>query len=95
MAPKHVVEAVHGFTPDLPPRPGWGRGEDHEFLLKVAASWDFVMIRRPLVRYRYNRPSLSASAQGHDYLLGDIGILRHHLVAAADSYKPVIAAFSG
>lgn len=93
MAPRRVLDSVQGFTPDLPHLPGLGRGEDHEFMIKVASRFDFAIIRSKLVKYRYVSSSLSARSQKHDahyFVLCDIGILRCHLAAASDLQKPII-----
>jgi len=93
MVPRRVLDAVQGFTPDLPPRPGFGRGDDDDFLIKVAARFDFAIIRSKLVKYRYFPSSLSALAQQHGhfyFVFSDISILRRHLAVASDLYRPII-----
>ena len=92
LVPKQVLDAVQGFTPDLPTFPGFGCSEDYDFLIKVATKFDFVLIRRRLVRYRYRPSSLSALAQQENlyFTLGDIPILRRNLALADQSKRPII-----
>ena len=84
-----VLDAVGGFTGDLHPRPGGGRGEDYDLLLKIAARFNFTLSRRSLVRYRYHSSALSALGQQNDlyFAITDLGILQRQLAWANVGYR--------
>jgi glycosyltransferase involved in cell wall biosynthesis len=92
LVPRQVLDAVEGFTVDLPPRPGGGRGEDYDLLVKIAAKFDFLLSRRSLVRYRYRSSSVSALAQQQSlyFVLGEITVLRRHLAVADKRHTAVV-----
>jgi len=92
LVPRQVLEAVEGYTSDLPPGPGGGRSEDYDLLIKIAAKFDFVLSRRSLVRYRYRSSSMSAAMQQHSlyFTLGNITVLRRHLAVADKRHKPLV-----
>lgn len=75
MVPAKVLRAV-GLSDGR-----FKRASDYDLYLRIAAKYDFVIIKKRLTRWRY----LPTSASGpmllrlFNYLLEDVAILRHHL----------------
>lgn len=92
LVPRRVFKAVEGFTPDLPPRPGFGCGEDYDFMIKVASNFDFVLIRRRLTRYRFHPSVQSSLAQQQPlyFTLGDVHILRRRLPGLGEGQRAIL-----